>query len=245
MTERVLMLLCAAILTTSLFSCTTEDMTDDTLLPEETVIEEPAPPEPSWADGIVTITIGNYQKPDDLIRAISNKKNMSIRRSTPACLKTAEANIAKSMVKEKKVVDITMLTLEEAGFTEPVTLEEILERFEQLGYRPLTIEEVLELRLQFTDQPDMTRGDLTEEARAWSDVIALLSVEDALALYGNPPNKKLLNMYRASARDSYGEGFGLGAQIATTFDPSVKNMQVKFRHSEIRTGSSFVCAIVK
>lgn len=223
---------------------------DDVLLeePEEEVVEELIQPELSWADGIVTITVGRYQTGDDLVDAIQNKPNFLVASGAPTSIH--RANIR--MSQELKTVDITVVTLEEAGFSgNPVTLEQIISRFQQLGYRPLTIEEALEFRLQFTDQPDVGQADLTEEERKWGDMFALLSVQDALSLcIGNDGKmtgeQDLLSIYR-NALMGFGEHFGItGYSAEEGFDPHIKSVQVKlFDSSTARYGSNFACAIIK
>ncbi len=55
--------------------------------------------------------------------------------------------------KEQYVIDVTVISMLEAGMEEPATIEEIRARYRELGCRPMTTEEALYLRLQFTDQP--------------------------------------------------------------------------------------------
>ena len=246
---KTVLLLCT-ITTIALFSSSCAEKSDPILEeePEEEVVEELIQPELSWADGIVTITVGRYQTGDDLVDAIQNKPNFWVARSTPTSIH--RANIR--MSQERKTVDITVVTLEEAGFSgNPVTLEQIISRFQQLGYRPLTIEEALEFRLQFTDQPDVTQADLTEEERKWGDMFALLSVQDALSLcIGNSGKmtgkKDLLSIYR-NVLEGFGAQFGIATYGADEgFDPHIKSVQVKlFDSSTWHMGSNFACAIIK
>lgn len=244
--QTTLLLLCIMAVIVFSSSCAEKD---DILEeePEEEVIEELIQPEPSWADGIVTITVGRYQTGDDLVDAIQNKPNFLVASGVPTSIH--RANIR--MSQELKTVDITVVTLEEAGFSgNPVTLEQILSRFQQLGYRPLTIEEALELRLQLTDQPDTAQADLTEEGRKWSKMFALLSVQDALSLCicntGKLTGKKDLLSLRRSSLLTPGEQFNITVHTAESFDPHVKNVQVKYwQPSTARHGSNFACAIIK
>ena len=230
------LLLCTAVVVTSILcSCAAEDnnpLTEE--VEEEVEIEEVTKPEPSWADGIVTITTGNYQNLDDLIFAVRKKRNFHMTLG-----KVDLINMDIPLPSEPKTVDITAITLEEAGFTERVTLEEIRERFRQLGYRPLTMEEVIEFRLQFEDQPDIAQEDLTEEARKWSRVLILLNES------GSEKRPPLLGMARSSLRDNVGEGFMLGTAFGVTFDPYVKNTWKKSWFAKTQNGSVFACAIIK
>ncbi|MCY4571142.1 MAG: hypothetical protein OXD49_22850, partial [Candidatus Poribacteria bacterium] len=138
--------------------------------PEEILLPEPVELEPeySWSDGVVTITTGNYKTSEDIVKAINNRVGwMEVSWG-------AESVLPKSgfpMSRQKKSVDVTVVTLLEAGFTELVTLPEIIERYRQLGYRPLTLEEAFELRMQFEDQPNCT----DEPENKWGTFYTLLS----------------------------------------------------------------------
>ena len=238
-----ILLLCTAVVATGLlFSCATEEnpLTEEEEV-EEVEIEEVVIPEPSWADGVVTITTGNYQNAKDLILAINRKRNFY------TYLGKGLIDIDTSMPSEPKTVDITAVTLEEAGFTEKTTLKEVRERFRQLGYRPLTIEEMLEFRLQFEDQPDIAQEDLTEEARKWSSVLIFLSEQDTINYSGSEKRSKIFSMLRSSLRDNVGEGFVQGGSFvnAAAIDPRVKNTWKKSWFAEREQGSVFACAIIK
>ena len=247
---KTVLLLCTITAIAFFFSSCAEK--DDILLeePEEktvqAIIEEPLPSEPSWADGIVTITTGRYQTKDGLVQAIQQKKYFRVLRDARLGIHRMDV----PMSKRKKTVDITVVTLEEAGFSgEWVTLEEILVRFRQLGYRPLTIEEALELRLQFEDQPDMSNTDMTETERKWGNIWTLLSKQDALSLctdrHGEiTGNEALLFLYRASAWDGFNEGFGINKQRQGIFDPHTQNKWIKRLGTTTPYGASFACAII-
>ena len=102
--------------------------------------------EPHWADGILTINVGNSQ---DSWEMYSQMRDRYIVMSS-----SIETYIGKfPMSRTQKSVDVAVVKLLDVGFSQPVTIEEIRQRFSELGYRPLTLEEAVELRLQFTDQP--------------------------------------------------------------------------------------------
>ena len=234
-----LLFLCTMVMIVFSSSCAEKD---DVLLeePEEEAqtIEEPTLPEPSWADGVVTITVGRYQEKEALMQAIRDKENFVMHDN----LSTTLHKIDVPMAKERKTVDIAVITLEEAGFSEKVTQEQITRRFRQLGYRPLTIEEVLEFRLQFEDQPDLSAKHLTEEERKWGQVITLLSKQDADALNGsNIKGGILLSLYRVSYWDIFREGFCVSTISPQYFNPHDKNI--------VRTvgqrGNSFAGVVIK
>ena len=55
-------------------------------------------------------------------------------------------------------VDIAVISMKQAGFEEEATVSEIVARYEELGYRPLSRQEVASLRYYFTDQPNVSTG---------------------------------------------------------------------------------------
>ena len=102
--------------------------------------------EPHWADEVLTINVGNYQDSWEIFREMEDR-NIVMSRSI-------ETYIGKfPMSRTQKSVDVAIVKLLDVGFLQPVTIEKIRQRFSELGYRPLTLEEAVELRLQFTDQP--------------------------------------------------------------------------------------------
>lgn len=246
-----MLLLCSAVTAIGLllFSCTTTEEDDSILLEEEQIVEEPAPPEPSWADGIITITTGNYQTVGALADALANKPNfgaISIMRRT---LQKPDF----PMSGEPGTTDVTVVTLKEAGFTEPATLEEIRERYRELGYRPLTLEEAVEFRLQFTDQPDVSEPSLTEEERTWSSVFVLVSEQDAYymgskSIITGVKSKYIPQICRSRyGGEQFGYSFGILAihiPADTTFDPqTTPNPDARGIIKKI--GSGFACAIIQ
>ncbi|MCY4577403.1 MAG: hypothetical protein OXB96_03230, partial [Candidatus Kaiserbacteria bacterium] len=154
-------------LMTAVISCSPDrvEEPEEILLPE--IAEEPEP-EYSWSDGVVTITTGNYKTSEELVKAINNRVGL-MEVSWGAERALPEGGFP--MSRQKKSVDVTVVTLLEAGFTELVTLPEIIERYRQLGYRPLTLEEAFELRMQFEDQPNCT----DEPENKWGTFYTLLS----------------------------------------------------------------------
>ncbi|MCY4577402.1 MAG: hypothetical protein OXB96_03225 [Candidatus Kaiserbacteria bacterium] len=213
---------------------------EEILLPE--IAEEPEP-EYSWSDGVVTITTGNYKTSEELVKAINRRKpwmevNWGI-----------EVRLPKSgfpMSRQKKSVDVTVVTLLEAGFTELVTLPEIIERYRQLGYRPLTLEESFELRMQFEDQPNCTE----EPENKWGTFYTLLSEKEAdmmggtmLTVSHSSPWSRMIPDYRI--------GFTRNGTLKEQpfFDPYAKERTddswfIGDKLDE-NTGSRFACAIIK
>ncbi|MDE0634988.1 MAG: hypothetical protein OXI43_03930 [Candidatus Poribacteria bacterium] len=206
---RAILLLCATVAVMSFLSCATDEE-DDTILEEVVIQPEPKkpspPPGPDWADNIITIRTGRYQTGLQLLQALDNKWNFAARRRMRWDLADPDFPMSKS---PGGVVDVTIVTLLEAGFKKPVTIHQIRERYRELGYRPLTLEEAVELRLQFTDQPDSSEKKPTEQERHWSYFFVLISEEDAEFLLGD-----ILLLYRSSYRREFGEEFGIAPTSA-------------------------------
>ena len=237
------------ILAASLTSCspdTIEEYEDE----ETQIAEESAPPKPDWADDIVTISISGHQTGMTLRRILSRKAGVS------SIIKTALDRPDFPTAKEPGTVDITVITLLEAGFEEPVTLKEIIKRCRKLGYRPLTLEEVAEFRLQFTDQPNASKPHLTEKEEKWGSMFALISEEDAYYLGGEPVLNGVVikSRYIPALAQGYlvantmnGEIRAPGLSVKRisddkTFDPYARD---KYHPRRVDYISSFACAIIQ
>lgn len=101
--------------------------------------------EPDWTDGVLTITIGKYQDVWEMYEKLKDRRIIS------NSLSSYMENV--SLSRSPKRVDVTVVQLLDIGFSQPVTLEEISNRFSELGYRPLTLEEAIELSIHFYNQP--------------------------------------------------------------------------------------------
>ena len=132
--------------------------------------------EPDWADGVLTITVGNYQTGAEMLGALK-RRYVSISRSLGTYLTRPDFPMSRA----KKSVDVAVVPLLEdvVGFEEQVTMEEIRKRYRELGYRPLTLEEAVELRLQFSDQPSDDRFKYSDDGLFMSGFTALLSEESS------------------------------------------------------------------
>ena len=122
---------------------------------EEVLLEEVAPP--PWDDGVITITVGRFASKEEVIQEL--RASDLDREDVPYIENTILSERFTITPPEKRYsVNIAVVTMLEAGITEPATLQEIKERYREQGYGPLTLEEVVELRLQFKDQPDSSTG---------------------------------------------------------------------------------------
>ena len=206
--------------------------------PEEMVVEEPElPPKPDWDDGTMTVTIGTYDDNAHLARVLKQAKNTTVH--TRLLVAAADPNLVPL---KKKTVEVAVVTLLEAGFTEPATKEEIRARYQYLGYRPLTAQEVIELRLQFKDQPG------TKTGHRMSTFFVLLSEEDSERLFVDGDDGSMA-IWRNTLRDVIGEGYGVGSlshpKKINPHSPEI-TFPGGFRGKELRnTGTRFACVITK
>ena len=117
----------------------------------------------------------------------------------------------------RKTVEVTVLTLQEAGMTKPSTIEEIRKQFKELGYRPLTLEEAVTIRVDFRNQPDKMKVD---HKMTW--FLTLLSKENG-KIFGFPEREYAFYIYRNSSRDKYGGGYGMHTEQTSgrRFNPTV------------------------
>ena len=189
-----------------LIGCSTD--TEEEAVTTEEELLPPPPPEPHWADGTVEIEVGVYKTGKGLVSALENRENIHANRLIRHHLSKKEMPM---MSKVRKRVEVTVATLLEAGFTkESVTIEEVREKYKENGYRPLTIEEGIMLRLGFTDQPDMKKSD-----HKMVSFFGLLSKEDSEFFSDMEGIQRIFFLYRSSARDRYGEGYGLYTRNVT------------------------------
>ena len=231
----------------ALFITTTVGCSPDSEEKEEEVLIPPVPepipePEPSWADGIVEIEIGRHRSGSQLLSAIE-EKGFKARRMMGPNLRRRDFPVSN----QPGTSYITIVTLLEAGLTEIVTIDEIRERFRELGYRPMTLEEAAELRIQLTDQPDSTKdSELSDMEKRWSYFFVLITEEHAEYL-ANEGEEFMPTLYRASVRARYGEEFGLGILSAERriFDPHIEELKMVtlLQDTVDNAGTRFACAI--
>ena len=155
---QTVLLLCA-ITAIALFSSSCAEK-DNVLLEEETLAEEEQPEilipsTPDWDDGVMTITVGGrFQTKEQMLRELEKHSLISHFMRDDIM----NEKFTPTPPEKRYTVDIAVVTMLEAGITEPATLQEIKDAYWEKGYGPLTFEEVLELRIQLKDQPDSPTG---------------------------------------------------------------------------------------
>lgn len=103
----------------------------------------------------MTITVGGrFQTKEQMLQALENY--FPITRTTKEIILDEE--FTPTPPEKRYTVDIAVVTMLEAGITEPATLQESKDVYWEQGYGPLTFDEVLELRLQLKDQPNSATG---------------------------------------------------------------------------------------
>ena len=156
-TIRTVLVLLAALTTPVFISCS-PDRVEEEVAEEETLLTAETPMlelKPLWDDGTITITTGNFATGESIVRAFERRRSTHLGRQwLKKMLKEGVVPIEQG----KRTIEIVVMTLLEAGFDEPATIAEIRRRFREIGYRPLTIQEAMELRLQFDDQPSTKTG---------------------------------------------------------------------------------------
>ena len=116
---------------------------------------------PEWTDGVITITAGRFKDRSKLQALFRNEGWKS---SNPHFGGFADKEFTLPvfpMAQQTYTVDIAIVPMSEVGIDKPATIETIRERYLEQGYRPLTLEEMYELRLQFADQ---SKGSCVEES---------------------------------------------------------------------------------
>ena len=119
--------------------------------PEPEVIDPE--PEPDWADNTLTIEIGRHETGAQMARKFGKywNKIYSVNNWTEEDLLRPDF----PMAGRQYTIEVAVISMLKAGITKPATIAEIQERYKELGCRPLTMEEAIELRLQFTDQQNV------------------------------------------------------------------------------------------
>ena len=185
--------------------------------PEDEILsvwQPPPPPEPDWADNDMTVTVGNYESGAGMLSAMREHKNtFSVQRILKATLLHEDF----PMSRRKYSIKVSVFRLKELGITEPVNVAQIRKQCRKMGYRTMTLEESVELRLQITDWPK-------ENAR-WNTFNTLLNKEHAkLVTFGGA--EKLIDIYH-KYDDFTNQGiiFGMSFQVRDEddfFNPEAK-----------------------
>ena len=119
---------------------------------EEIAVPEPEP-EPDWADNTLTIEIGRSHTSTQLLERFSHVESAT---NFWAIEYLSRPDFP--MAKRQYTIEVAVISMLKAGITKPATMAEIQRRYKGLGHRPLTMEEAIELRLQFNDQPKLETG---------------------------------------------------------------------------------------
>ena len=182
----------------SLVGCSPDIDEDEAMVDETMVTEEEAPSYqgPHWWDGTITVRTGVYETGAEMEEAIANRKNYH---AYSVSLRIRIMEIPMSKVPGE--TEVTVLTLREAGMTGTPTIAEVREHFRKEGYRPLTLEEAVMIRLDFTDQPD------TGTKHKMSKFETLLSREDGLLIGSWRGKEHTFIIGRYAGQDIWGQGY--------------------------------------
>lgn len=125
------------------------DIEEDEHTEEKVSVVEMAETEPDWADGTMTITVGRFETRWRMFNEM--EKSFQIHPWTENDIRSAKRTLTPP--DQQYTVDIVILSMEEVGINRFANITEIAERFRELGYRPPTPEEAMEIRLHLEDQP--------------------------------------------------------------------------------------------
>ena len=217
---------------------------------EETVLLPEVEPEPDWVDGVVTIQVGRFQTGAEMLEKLESMGNHVVN----FILKESLSKPEFPMSHQLRTVEVAVVTLLEAGFDKPVTLDEIRERYRELGYRPLTLEEAVELRIQFTDQPPKVIYDYVEavdKMNKMGEFNVLMTKREARLIYdylNTRATEPRIKLYRSVTLDKYGEGYGISASttISELLNPLDENLKASsWEDLEKIRSTRFACAIIE
>ena len=188
---RYVLYVCGTLLVTALATMIIVGCSPDTEENEGTeeilteTVEEVIEPEPEWANGTITITVGRFETRQQMLDKMGESFSIAPR---------VERNIIDERrtltpLSEQYTVDVVILSMKEVGIHSKwgpnADIERIEKQFRNRGYRPLTPEEAMELRLQLPDQPDSsTQHKMSAFLALPSKETHLLNVERIKFAYG-------------------------------------------------------------
>lgn len=109
---QILTALLAVLTAVSLTACSPDIVEEEA---EETLLEPIPEPDPHWADGIIEIETGRFQTGTEMLHVLERPNNINASISIRALLSNPDF----PMSRQKKTIKVTVVTLLEAGFTEP------------------------------------------------------------------------------------------------------------------------------
>ena len=167
--------LCALAAIMGCSSDSDEPEPEEIIAPEQN--SEPSPPH--WEDGTVTISIGRYKTARELYDAVQAAGMHIGDNVTEDLFRNGDFPLDG----KKRSVEISVVSMVDIGMGmgrhRSALLDEVWTQFWEKGYRPLSIEESLELRRQFTNQPPVST------AHKMSAFFLLPRVEDSKN-FGDP-----------------------------------------------------------
>ena len=213
-------------LLSSIYACSPDSVEEE--IETEALLLTPEPNPNPWTEE-TTITVGTHAAGTELLNVLELVQ-IEISTDTYTALKNPDFPVQK----EEQATRVAVISMPEAGLDKPSTIEEVRERFRELGCRPLTLEEAVTTRLQIR-QPD------TLSESKMSCFYTLLTEEDAKWL-GEEALKKdhprMFVVYRLPERFGY--------KIATIGTVGEFNPHETRKLAGMRTKvvSSFACAVI-
>ena len=160
----ILMMLLAAL--TPLIACSPDRVEEEEVTESTFTLSEPTMPKIQPDE--ILIEVGRFQSPAELQHALEIRR-LWVGDRVISALNDPEF----PMSQKPKTIVVKIVTMLEVGLDKPSTLKEVIDHFSKNGYRPLTLEEAVELRIQYLNQPEEISSD------KMSAFFALLKKEDA------------------------------------------------------------------
>ena len=176
---------------TTIISCS-EKAEDIVAEPEPEPQPEVIEPKPDWADNEMTLAI-KVKTAEDLLSDLKKGGYTFTNRIRRALLDPEDPP---PLTSKPYTTVVTVVTMKEIGIERALMLPEIKERYQELGYRLLTLQEAVELRLHLHDQPNVTSG------HRWSAFFGLTESAKSDKLSGGKNMNIVTHIFNASFRDS-------------------------------------------
>ena len=169
MSKYLLLVLVAVILPLCIVGCSPDR---EEGLTEEVIPTESTEPEPQidWVNSTIRIKTGIRKSGKEMLDALIDLRCV-MTRTLANILASEDEDIQIPIAPEEKEVIISIVSMAEVGMKRSATMPEIVEWFRAAGYRPVTLQEIIELRIQFLSQLPIAR----EKTSAF---FALLSEEE-------------------------------------------------------------------
>ena len=117
---------------------------------------------PHWHDGVLDDFPISYSTVSGALSSLDWRDEFEVDMGTIAYFHDIPLDFNLDFdMPDKYTVDIEVVDLPDVGIEEPATMQDIVKRYQEHGYRPLTPREILNLRINFKDQPRGTEHTMS------------------------------------------------------------------------------------